>query len=134
MSVTIKVCPQCGSPGVDYSSLAGGEASCRGCRWHGPAAELPAIPGSAEVNDEATLTSMLNDMRKLLSGELGLPYLRFLMKWGFLSGDINNPAGTIDRKAFARYLSIIGRAIMTAMLEERSRAEAERVAMKVGPN
>jgi hypothetical protein len=134
MSTTLKVCPQCGSPGVDYSTLAGGAAECRGCRWKGGTADLLAIPGSAEVNDSATLTDMLNDVRRLLSGTLGLPYLKFLMKWGFLTGDMANPAGTIDRKAFARYMAAIGRTVLTAVLEERSRAEAERAALKAGPN
>lgn len=128
------MCPQCGSPGVDYSTLANGAAQCKGCRWQGKVEELLAVPGSAEVNDQATLTSMMNDLRKALSGELALPYLRFLTKWGFLAGDMNNPVNTIDRKAFARYLAAIGYAVITAMIQERSRAEAARVAKKVGPN
>jgi len=134
MSVEIKLCPQCGSPGVDYSALAGGKANCRGCRWQGSADDLLNLPGSAEVNDEGVLYRMLNDLRSLLSGELGLPYLKFLMKWGFLEGDVNNPARTIDRKQFARYIAAIGRAVLNAMIVERSRAEAERAAEKAGPN
>lgn len=134
MSVELKLCPQCGSPGVDYSTLANGAAQCKGCRWQGKVEELLALPGSDEVNTEASLTGMLNDVRKLLSGELGLPYLRFLTKWGFLQGSAANAAATIDRKAFARYLAAIARAIMSAVIMERARAEADRVAKKVGPN
>lgn len=134
MNVSVKLCPQCGSPGVDFSPLAGGAAQCRGCRWQGKVDDLLAIPGTAEVNDEATLGAMLNDVRRLLSGELGLPYLKFLMKWGFIAGDPLNPKETIDRKAFARYMAAIGRAVLTSMLEERSRAEAARSAEKAGAN
>jgi hypothetical protein len=134
MSAEIKLCPQCGSPGVNYSVLDGGAADCRGCRWRGNTTELLNLPGSAEVNDEGVLFRMLNDVRGLLSGELGLPYLRFLMKWGFLEGDANNPARTVDRKQFARYIAAIGRAVLIAAIEERSRMEAARAAQKVGPN
>lgn len=134
MNVSVKLCPQCGSPAVDYSTLAHGAANCRGCRWKGKVEDLLAIPGSAEVNDQATIVGMLNDVRSVLSGELGLPYLKFLMKWGFITGDPKNPVATVDRKAFARYMAAIGRALVTAMIEERSRAEVERIAKKVGPN
>jgi hypothetical protein len=134
MSVAIRMCPQCGSPGVDYSTLANGAAQCKGCRWQGKVEDLLVVPGSAEVNDQTSLTNMLNDVRKLLSGELGLPYLRFLTKWGFLQGDVANAVNTIDRKAFARYLAAIAGAIMAAVIMERARAEAARIAKKVGPN
>lgn len=130
----LRMCPQCGSPGVDFSGLAGGHASCRGCHWKGAVEDLLAVPGSAEVSDETQLASMMNEVRRLLSGELGLPYLKFLLKWGFLTGDINNIVATLDRKAFARYMAAIGKAILIALLEERSRVEALRIAEKAGPN
>lgn len=128
------MCPRCGSPSVDFSGLAGGAASCRGCKWNGVVEELLSVPGGSAFSDEATLTSILNDMRQLLSGQLGLPYLKFLMKWGFLNGDQNNPAGTVDRKLYARYITAIGRAILGAVFEERARQEALSVAERVGPN
>ena len=126
------MCPQCGSPGVDYSGLAGGAADCRGCRWKGQVEDLLAVPGSAEVDDEGQLLNLVNDMRRLLSGELGLPYLKFLLKWGFLAGDMADVLGTVDRKAFARYMAAISKGILVSLLEERSRAEAARSARKAG--
>lgn len=70
----------------------------------------------------------MNDLRNLLSGELGLPYLKFLLKWGFMQGSMADPAGTVDRKVFARYLAAIGRSILVALFEERAHMEATNVA------
>ncbi len=122
MSNGLRLCPQCGSPGVNFSSLAGGAADCRGCHWKGSVEDLLNVPGTSM--DENMLSSVMNDLRKLLSGELGLPYLKFLLKWGFMAGSMSDPAGTVDRKAFARYLAAIGRSILVALFEERSRMEA----------
>ena len=32
-SEKVRLCPGCGSPAVEFSSLAGGEAECRVCKW-----------------------------------------------------------------------------------------------------
>lgn len=133
MSNGLRMCPQCGSPGVEFSSLAGGAASCRGCRWAGQVEDLLVVPGS-EIAPDEQLGNMMNEIRKLLSGELGLPYLKFLLKWGFLAGSMDDPARTVDRKALARYFAAIGRAILTALLEERARIESMRVAGKMKGN
>lgn len=132
MSNGLKLCPQCGSAGVDFSALAGGTADCRGCRWHGTFEDLLVVPGSTAVDNDVTLNGMLNDLRQLLSGELGFPYLKYLMKWGFITGDLNRPLETIDRKALARYVASIARSIMVGLLEERSKVEAARAARKAG--
>lgn len=132
MSDGVKLCPQCGSPGVDFSALAGGVASCRGCRWNGVLEDLLVVPGSSAVDSDGTLLGMMNDLRGLLSGELGVPYLKYLMKWGFVTGDLSRPRDTIDRKAFARYVASIARSILVGILEERSRSEAARSASKEG--
>lgn len=118
---TVRFCPQCGSAGVDFSALANGAAHCRGCGWKGTNEDLLLVPiqhdfafGSASI-----ITEMMNDARQLLAGELGLPYLKFLLKWGFIEGGANNLAATLDRKMFARYLSAIGHAVLNAVLAER---------------
>jgi hypothetical protein len=124
MKGELKLCPQCGSASVDFSELAGGAARCRGCRWSGYNTELVVMPFEHEfLADESMAVSMVNDMRLLLSGPQGVPYLKFLMKWGFLVGKENDIAGTVDRKKFARYLTAISKGILTSVLEERARQD-----------
>lgn len=129
----VRFCPQCGSAGVDFSVLVGSTAECRGCKWSGSNEELLVVPiqhdfafGSASI-----LTEMMNDVRRLLSNELGLPYLRFMLKWGFLEGNIEDLSRTLDRKKFARYLAAIGHAVLMAVISERTRqGEAKVLAEK----
>ena len=130
----VKMCPQCGSPGVDFSTLVGGAADCRGCGWKGTTTDLLVVPSNTDAVDEKAMAGMINEVRNLLSGELGFPYLKFLLRWGFLAGDVNNPAGTIDRKKFARYCAAIARGILPALYEERAKQEAARAAERVGAN
>lgn len=121
-------CPQCGSAGVDFSLLEGGNATCRGCHWSGRKDDLLVVPFKHDfANDEALVVNLMGDMRLLLSGELGLPYLKFLIKWGFISTDLKNVAGTLDRKTFTRYLARIAQAILLSVLDERRKIEAESV-------
>lgn len=126
---TVRFCPQCGSASVDFSALAAGSAHCRGCNWKGNNDDLLMVPiqhdfafGSASI-----ITEMMGEVRRLLSGELGLPYLKFLLKWGFVDGEASNIAGTIDRKQFARYLAVIGQSILTAVITERMRQSTEKL-------
>lgn len=128
----VRMCPQCGSPGVDFATLIGGQAACRGCSWKGITTDLLVVPSSVDGIDERAMSGMINEVRQLLSGPLGLPYLRFLLKWGFLAGDLANPAATIDRKKYARYCAAIARGILTALYEERSKQEAARAAERAG--
>lgn len=119
---SVKFCPQCGSASVEFSSLAMGQGSCKGCGWQGLADDLLTVPIQHDfVGREDVLVAMVNDVRTFLSGELGLPWLKFLLKWGFISGDLNNAAATIDRKKFARYLAIIGQSAVTALIAQRVR-------------
>lgn len=127
------MCPTCGSPGVDFSSLAGGAAGCRGCQWFGTVEDLLVMPGEGDVEGPA-LVGMINDLRALLSKDAGFAFLKFMLKWGFLTGDASNIAGTLDRKAFARYLAAIAKGVLTSLLEERSRVEAARAAERAVPN
>lgn len=120
---SVRFCPQCGSAGVDFSDLVNGAAHCRGCAWDGSREDLLTVPTVADA-DQQLIVRLMGELRKLLSGELGFPYLKFLVKWGFIKADQQDIANTLDRKAFARYLAAIARAILTAIIEERSRAEA----------
>ncbi len=124
-SSSIKICPQCGSSAVDFSSLHGGDASCRGCAWKGTSTDLFEVP--VPQDGVVWAHTVFNEVRNLFSGELGIPYLKFLLRWGFIEGDPAKIAGTVDRKVFARYLAAIGRAVFVALLETRSALEVERV-------
>lgn len=135
MKSTAKFCPQCGSPAVNFSELANGEAKCRGCGWTGNGSELLLVPFSHDfMSDESVLINMVNDIRLLLSGELGVHYLRFLIKWGFIKANSSRLIETIDRKAFARYLAKIATAIAQAIIEERSRSAGAQVTTEESTN
>lgn len=122
---SVKFCPQCGSASVNFSALAGGTADCTGCNWHGTNEDLLVVPVKHDfVGKESILIDMMNDLRKFMSGELGLPWLKFLLRWGFIQGDINDLLGTVDRKSFARYMAAIARGVLTAVFEERSHQSA----------
>jgi hypothetical protein len=131
MKGTVGICPQCGKASVDFSALTGGEASCRACKWSGAREELVTVPFDHEfLSDDSIVISLMNDLKELLTGQLGLPYLRFLLKWGFLQGSSARAVDTVDRKQFARYLLVIARGILVAILEERARADA----LEAAPN
>lgn len=124
MKGELRLCPQCASASVDFSSLTGGTARCRGCRWSGYSTELVLMPFEHDfLADESMAIAMVSDMRLLLSGKQGVPYLKFLLKWGFLQGSEQDLVGTIDRKKFARYLSAMARGLLTSVLEERARQD-----------
>lgn len=128
---SIRFCPQCGSPLVKFSELAGGSASCGACRWAGETTKLLSVPIKHSLTGESdTLVALVNDLRRILSGELGIPYLKFLLKWGFLQADMERLADTLDRKKFGRYLAAISTSIVGTLLETRAALEAE---AKAGP-
>jgi hypothetical protein len=70
----------------------------------------------------------MNDLRVMLSGELGVPYLKFLVKWGF----VKSTNGVADRVAFTRYLVAIAKALLVAVFEERKRLSVEAAAQPQG--
>ena len=119
-------CPQCCSAAVDYSGLVGAQASCRGCGWYGEKIDLLSVPVQHTfLTDESMVLGMVNELRQLLAGELGVPYLRFLLKWGFVKADPERLAQTVDRKEYARYISAIAGGIMESLVKTRARiAEA----------
>lgn len=132
MQDSVRFCPQCGSASVDFSTLVGGQATCAGCRWKGATDDLLVVPIQHDfaLGKESIISDMMSDIRKFLAGELGLPWLKFLLKWGFLEGDINNLPKTLDRKKFARYLATIGHAVLLAVIAERARQSREAAQQK----
>ncbi len=128
---SVRFCPQCGSASVDFSTLVVGGLSgahCNGCRWEGSAEELLLVPIQHEFQfgKESIVAEMMNDVRQLLSGSLGVPYLKFLLKWGFVKGEVTDIGGTVDRKQFARYLARIGHAVLMAVIDERTKQEKKK--------
>jgi len=116
-------CPECGSPSIERSALMGGGASCRACSWTGLADKLAAVPVTSQVGGDADLlTSMISDLRALIASDIGVVLVRFLNKWGFLTGRDQQTMG----KQAGRYMSAAARAIMTSVLEERDKMEVER--------
>jgi hypothetical protein len=125
----VRFCPRCGSAAVNYSVLEGSLAECSGCQWSGGRDQLLVVPITHDfINDEDMLRSMMQDMRALLSGSLGVPYLKFLTKWGFVGTDKN---GKADVRAFSKYLATIAAAILNAILSERARQEQEQVGQRL---
>jgi hypothetical protein len=126
MSSEVKLCPQCGSAGVDFSTLSGGNGQCRGCKWVGPARELLVVPFTHSfMNDESAMMHFTQDLRQILARDMGVVLLRYLVKWGFIrTTEVEGQPLQIDRKQFTRYLVAIAKGIVGAILEERGRQEA----------
>jgi hypothetical protein len=118
-------CPDCSSAGVTTVDVAG-TASCNGCDWTGRIEQLAVVPVPKGQSDTFTL-QLVNDLRKLLAKDMGLEFLKFFGRWGFLKFDPNNVAGTINRKQFSRYLAAVARGIATSLFEERAKIEQEKV-------
>lgn len=135
MTDALRFCPDCGSAGVEFSTLAGGSASCKGCSWKGRTEDLPLIPVRSDLGtSETVLLQIVNDLRRIMSKDMGVVLLQFLLKWGFVSGDPSKIKETVNVKEFSRYLSTITRMIVAGIMEERSKIERERVVSAVESN
>lgn len=123
----VRFCAQCGSASVDFSSLSGATAVCRGCNWSGPADELLVVPiqSGMFLQAESALVGFIDDIRNMLAGELGQVWLRVLLKWGFLQCDPKNITGTLDRKKLSRFIVRIAHATAIAVIQERELQETE---------
>jgi hypothetical protein len=118
-------CPECGSPSIDRSTLLGGSAGCRACGWAGSADKLAVMPFAHSLGgDEQLLVALVGDLRLMLAKDVGNHFARFLAKWGFI--DVAGADKALAGKRMGRYLSAIARSIVTALLQERDKMEAER--------
>lgn len=120
----IYLCPECGSPAIERSLISGATSSCRGCSWAGSADRLVVLPVAGETGSDL-LVAMINDLRGLLSGPLGLVLLQFCTKWGFINVKTDKK---VMARQLGRYAAASARGIMTALFEERNKMEAERAA------
>lgn len=120
------VCPECGSPSVEYSSLAGGNAECTACKWAGSKEKLLAIPGELRGKEEA-FAAMRNDLRNTFARS-ATDFGRFFIKWGFLEATQTNGGIRINEpRQLARYMTIIAKESFIAVINERKKIEEERV-------
>jgi hypothetical protein len=118
-------CPECGSPSIDRSVLSGGSATCRACGWAGSADKLAVLPFAHALGDDnQILIALVGDLRLMLAKDVGNHFAKFLTKWGFI--DVTGANKALAGRRMGRYLSAIARSIVTALLQERDKMEAER--------
>ena len=123
---TLYVCPDCGSPSIDYSSLSGGSATCTACGFVGSKDKLLAIPVELRGKEE-TFTAMRNDLRNTF-GRAATDFGRFLIKWGFLDATQRDGKIQVDNpRQLARYMTVIAKETFIAILQERRKIEEERI-------
>ncbi len=111
-------CAKCGSPAVDFSTLAGGEASCRSCGWKGVREDLLLHTFShAFSSEEEVLQAFTADIRTLMT-EMGPKFVHLLLRWGFI--------GKVDPKIVLPYFRAVGVAIATTTLKVRDELAKEK--------
>jgi hypothetical protein len=122
-------CPACGSPSVEASSLAGGDATCDVCSWGGRREELVALPLEHHFqSQDEMLTTFIKQLANVMAKAAALPIGRVLLQWGFLS---NNPKEmTEDLKHYIRSMVVhaAGAVISTRQHLERAKANAAKKA------
>lgn len=97
-------CPDCGSPAIDRSALAGGAASCRACSWKGKNEDLHAVPFEHDFGSpDQAAERFVAEVSNLIAATLGAPIGRLLLKWGFCSVE-----------QIAQELPVYGKAIASA--------------------
>jgi len=117
-------CTECGSPAVERSLLSGGDGSCRGCGWAGPAERLAVMPIAHKFGNETELlVALVNDLRQVMMKDVGIVLLRYLQKWGFVDMQQDK---VVIAKQLGRYVAAAARGIVTAIFEERDKMEVER--------
>jgi hypothetical protein len=117
----VYLCPECGSPSLEYPYETGLVATCLACGWSGKQDQMLVTP---IVHQEGSVDNMvsrlINDLRRILSNPaFGVPFGKFLMKWGFIDKKPNT-------KILGRYFASCAVGIVTALIKERQKIEKER--------
>lgn len=125
---TAYVCPDCGSPLVEFSFLAGGNGTCKACKWMGPKDKLLSVPLTNTFgSSDEVFASMRNNLRSVVS-QSSVEYVRFLVKWGFVEAvQRGGKIEVTNHKQVVRYVNAIAQAVFMAILNERQKIEVERV-------
>lgn len=127
----VYVCPDCGSPAVTASALAGGQGECRRCNWKGPVEELLVVPIEHTLGSPDELKHAFHsELRTIFAQIFGQRLIKFLARWGFV-GPVP-PIGTRPERLkpytrlVGRYIDAASRGAANAILETRDAIEIER--------
>lgn len=119
-------CPACGCADVTASSLAGGNAKCNVCTWAGTVEELPTFLFTHDMGTpEEVFRAFFVDTRKLLGQHFATQFGHMLIKWGFLEAP-NGKNHAVVVKTLSRYVGVITKAVVTAVVTERQAMEKEK--------
>lgn len=132
--VETRFCPRCQSPAVNINELTGSLAECRVCKHQATLSDFPThvlFTTRENVDQEALLQSMADDMRNTLGPILSRGAIIFLHKWGFLFWDEFAPKGHPEhawqQKVIVVYLTTIARAVLRGIIEAREKIEPIRI-------
>lgn len=122
------VCPDCGSPLVEFSMLSSGAATCKVCPWTGTRETLAAIPFQTEFSgSEDTLNAIRNDVRVIVR-EMTPGILKLLIRWGFVEAvQLDGKIVVKNKQQVVRYMNAIASHFLIGIIEERKKIEVERV-------
>lgn len=88
MKDTAYFCPNCGSPTIQRSSLAGGNASCDSCQWTGTSTDLHKVDFEHDFSSpDQVIERFAAEFKGVIGQHLALPLGSMLLKWGFLERD-----------------------------------------------
>jgi hypothetical protein len=125
MSDHVYVCPECASPSVEFSTLEGGNGTCKACGWAGTKSELLAVPFSNKFGTEEEILMAIRSEWRGVFGKFGTELGRFLVRWGFMSLDGVSAEGV--KKTLVRYLTAMASSSLVAVMRERQLIEKERI-------
>ena len=117
----VYLCPECGSPSLEYPYETGLVATCLACGWSGKQDQMFVTPiVHMEGSADNIVTQLVNGLRRLLATpKFGIPFGKFLVKWGFIEQPVNT-------KILGRYYAACAVGIVTAVIKERQKIEKER--------
>ena len=125
---TVRFCPQCGSPAVSSKETdavltsvdpSSDVFTCSGCGWAGVRSDLVVTEFEHDFGGrDEIMNALMADLRGLLAKTFAKSFGSFLLKWGFLATPINP-------LHLARYTAAVARAVLTSVLEERTKLEKE---------
>lgn len=129
ISDKVYICGQCGSSAVTASALTGGQGTCRVCQWEGPVSDLLVVPIEHTLGGPEQIKAAFHgELKELFGKRYATPLLRFLVRWGYLSGtvpDLTSRAGKVYAQLVGRYITAVARAAGNAILETREEIEKE---------